>query len=123
LPVVSVARATLLACMVAVNVFVPSNVSKATEPPKSPANEIVAPVVKPAPAAPLRAAALKLVVKFPVVPVMSPANVISSLNDIALPPVFELNASAYTVPVALTLPDTVRASFGVMVPTPTLPPV
>mgnify|MGYP003322947737 CR=1 FL=1 len=69
----------------------------------------------------LRAAALKLVVKFPVVPVMSPANVISSLKLIAVPPVFELNASAYTVPVALTLPDTVKASFGVSVPIPTLP--
>ena len=101
----------------------PSNVSKLTEPPRSPASEIVAPVVTPAPAAPLSAAALKLVVKFPVVPVISPANVISSLKLIAVPPVFELNASAYTVPVALTLPDTVRASFGVVVPTPTLPPV
>ena len=40
---------------------------------------------------------------------------------IAVPPVFELNASAYTVPVALTLPDTVKASFGVSVPIPTLP--
>ena len=108
--------------MVAVRVFVPSKLSKATEPPRSPANEIVELVVSALPS-PLRAAALKLVVKFPVVPVMSPANVISSLNDIALPPVFELNASAYTVPVALTLPDTVKASLGVMVPTPTLPPV
>ena len=61
----SVARATLLACIVAVNVFVPSNVSKLTEPPRSPASEIVAPVVTPAPAAPLRAAALKLVVNLP----------------------------------------------------------
>ena len=64
MPVVSVASATLLACMVAVNVFVPSKLSKATEPPKSLANEIVALVVKASPA-PLRAAALKLVVNLP----------------------------------------------------------
>ena len=47
--------------MVAVKVFVPSKLSKETEPPRSPANEIVALVVKASPA-PLRAAALKLVV-------------------------------------------------------------
>ena len=44
-------------------VLVPSNVSRETEPPKSPARDIVAPVVRPAPAAPLRAAALTLVKK------------------------------------------------------------
>ena len=46
---------------------------------------------------------------------MSPTNVILSLKAIASPPVFELNASAYTIPDALILPDTVRASFGVPV--------
>ena len=44
-----------------------------------------------------------------------PANAISSLKSIVLPPVTELNASAYTVPEALILPVTVRASFGVAV--------
>ena len=37
------------------------------------------------------------------------------------PPVTELNASAHTVPLALILPDTVRASLGLVVPIPTLP--
>ena len=57
----------------------------------------------------------KLVVPHTVTPVKLPLNVTGSLNSIALPPVFELNASAYTIPDALILPDTVRASFGVPV--------
>jgi hypothetical protein len=39
----------------------------------------------------------------------------------AEPPVTELNASAHTVPDALILPETVKASLGLVVPIPTLP--
>ena len=46
-----------------------------------------------------------------------------SLKSIALPPVTELNASAYTIPLALILPETVRASEGALVPIPTEPEV
>ena len=60
----SVPSATLLACIVAVRVFVPLKSSIATEAPRSPAKAIVAVVVRASPA-PLRAAALKLVVNLP----------------------------------------------------------
>ena len=55
--------------------------------------------------------------------VILPAKSTLSLKSIVLPPVTELNASAYTIPLALILPETVRASLGVIVPTPTLPAV
>ena len=54
---------------------------------------------------------------------MSPVKSTLSLKLIVLPPVTELNASAHTVPLALMLPDTVSASVGTLVPTPTLPAV
>jgi len=57
--------------MVVVIVFLPSKLSKETRPPTSPDRATDAFVVNALPS-PLRAAALKLVVKFPVVPVMSP---------------------------------------------------
>ena len=63
------------------------------------------------------------VVPHKLVPVKLPFKVTSSLNVISLPPVKELNASAQTVPEALMLPDTVKASVGTLVPIPTLPPV
>jgi hypothetical protein len=66
---------------------------------------------------------LTKVVPHKLVPVKLPFKVTSSLNVISLPPVRELKASAQTVPLALMLPDTVKASVGTLVPIPTLPPV
>ena len=61
----------------------------------------------------------KLVLPHKVVPVKLPFNVTLSLKVISQPPVRELKASAQTVPDALILPDTVRASVGLVTPIPT----